>query len=201
MILRGKRKLSSTAGFGLSLAAVAAFAAACGGGSNDSGSSSSSEAPSSSASAPAAPGTDASAAGTISSKSGDMGTYLTDGSGKTLYLFAQDTGGKSTCSGDCAAAWPPATTTGTPKAGSGVTASMLSTIKGADGKMQITYAGHPLYYYALDKAAGDTTGQGVDAFGAKWWLEGTDGKQITKMAAPSASDSGSSGSGAGGGWS
>ncbi|MCF3964612.1 COG4315 family predicted lipoprotein [Streptomyces fuscigenes] len=205
-----KRRISSTAGLGLSLAAVAAFAAACGGGSDSASGSASSPASgggaSSSASAPAASGSSAGGAGTaavssIGTKSGDMGSYLTDNAGKTIYLFAQDTSGKSTCDGDCAAAWPPVTADAAPKAGPGVTAGKLSVVKRSDGTSQVAYAGHPLYYFAGDSAAGDTKGQGVDGFGAKWWLVGPDGKQITKTASPTANDGGGSGSDAGGGWS
>jgi predicted lipoprotein with Yx(FWY)xxD motif len=198
-----KRRISSTAGLGLSLAAVAAFAAACGGGSSSasgSGSPSASDAAGSSASAPASPGSSSGAAAgvsSISSKSGDMGTYLTDDSGKTVYLFAQDTGSKSTCDGDCLTQWPAVTAKTAPKAGSGVTAGKLSVFKRSDGTMQVAYAGHPLYYFAGDSAAGDTKGQGIDGFGAKWWLVGPDGKQITKTAPPAADDSGS---GYGGGY-
>ncbi|WP_329458149.1 COG4315 family predicted lipoprotein [Streptomyces sp. NBC_01497] len=211
MTTRGnrKRRISSTAGLGLSLAAVAAFAAACGGSSDSasgSGSSAPGDTPSSSASAPAAAGSGsgsgaATAVSSIDTKSGDMGTYLTDGSGKTLYLFAQDTHAASTCDGSCASGWPPVTAKAAPKAGSGVTSAKLTVVKRSDGTMQVAYAGHPLYYFSGDSAAGDTKGQGVDGFGAKWWLVGPDGKQITKTAAPTASDSGSSGSDAGGGWS
>jgi predicted lipoprotein with Yx(FWY)xxD motif len=211
MKLRGQRKLTSTAGLGLSLAAVAAFAAACGGSSSTTGSSSASQAPSSASSSASSGSGSASgsnaAVTSIDAKSGDMGTYLTDNSGKTLYLFAQDTGSKSTCSGACATAWPPVTSMGTPKAGSGVTASDITTITRSDGTKQVAYNGHPLYYFAEDSAAGDTKGQGVDGFGAKWWLVGPDGNQITSTASPSTSSSssgsgsGSSGSEAGGGWS
>jgi predicted lipoprotein with Yx(FWY)xxD motif len=208
MKFRGTKKLSSTAGLGLSLVAVAAFAAACNTDSSSGGSAASS-APSSSASSPAASSGSGSTASTVSevdAKSGSVGTFLTDSNGKSLYLWVADKGGKSTCSGDCATAWPPATVNSTPKAGMGVTAGKLSTITRDDGSKQLAYNGHPLYYYAGDQAAGDTNGQGSDAFGAKWWLVAPSGDQITKAASTGSSSTGSSstgssGSDAGGGWS
>ncbi|GHH87672.1 hypothetical protein GCM10018793_64480 [Streptomyces sulfonofaciens] len=198
MKLRNKRHFPATTGLGLSLAAVAAFAVACGGSGGGGGSSASPA--SGHASAPAAgPSSGGSAsAATIGTRSGGAGTYLTGGSGRTVYLWAADKDGRSTCSGGCAAGWPPVTTTGTPKAGPGVAAGRLSTTTRADGSKQITYDGHPLYYFSGDRAAGDTNGQGNDGFGAKWWLVGPDGSRITK-AAPSATGGSGSGSGNNGG--
>jgi predicted lipoprotein with Yx(FWY)xxD motif len=120
-----------------------------------------------------------SSATTVMAKSGPAGTYLTDGSGKTLYLFAADTGSTSTCTGACAKFWPPLTTTGAPVAGSGVTASMLSTFKRADGTTQVDYNGHPLYYYISDTAPGDDTGQGLNLSGGLWWIVSPNGNAIT----------------------
>ena len=124
----------------------------------------------------AAPTTTAAATPTSNStaevKLGDtgLGSILVGSDGHTLYLFEQDTGGDaSTCSGDCAAAWPPLTTKGKPKAGSGVDAAKLSTFKRDDGTTQVAYNGHPLYYYAEDEAPGDTNGNESDEFGAEWY--------------------------------
>jgi hypothetical protein len=100
----------------------------------------------------------------------------------------------SACSGACAGAWPPVPASGTVTAGSGVTASDLGTITRSDGTKQVTYDSHPLYYFAGDSAAGQTSGQGSDGFGAKWWLVSPAGAQITS--ADSASSSGSSSGGA-----
>ncbi|MGQ4516078.1 COG4315 family predicted lipoprotein [Streptomyces sp. DW26H14] len=172
---------------------MAAFAAACGGGSDsaaEGGGSSPSHAAGGGASAPAAAGSGAGAVADIRSTGGDLGTHLVDGSGKTLYLFVKDKAGASRCTGDCAAAWPPVTAKAAPRAGSGVTAAKLTLVKRSDGTTQVAYAGHPLYYFAGDSAAGDTKGQGVDGFGAKWWLVGPDGGQITKTAAPTAAGGG-----------
>ena len=138
------------------------------------------------------------AAASVETHSGPMGTFLTDGSGKTLYMFASDTAAKSTCSGACATFWPPLTTGAAPTATGGATASMLATITRSDGSKQVVYGGHPLYYFKEDTAAGDTHGQGSDNFGAKWWLLAPSGQPITGTS--SASSSSSSGGG-GGGWS
>ena len=84
----------------------------------------------------------------------------------------------STCSGACAQAWPPLTTSGTPKAGGKVKASLLGTTTRSDGSREVTYAGHPLYYFEGDSAPGQTTGQGSDGFGAPWWVVSPAGKAI-----------------------
>jgi predicted lipoprotein with Yx(FWY)xxD motif len=123
---------------------------------------------------------------TVAARNGAMGMYLTAGQGRSLYLFVADTNGTSTCTGPCAAEWPPLLTTGAPQAGSGVTADMLSTVARADGTKQVTYNKHPLYLFGGDKAAGDTTGQGVNAFGALWWLVTPTGNAITTTSSPSA---------------
>lgn len=108
----------------------------------------------------------------------DVGDVLTGPSGRTLYLFEKDKSPKSTCSGECANDWPPLMASGKPAAGSEVKASMLGTSKRSDGKEQVTYNGHPLYYYEGDTKAGQTAGQGVDAFGAEWYVVGANGSKI-----------------------
>jgi predicted lipoprotein with Yx(FWY)xxD motif len=98
-----------------------------------------------------------------------LGTILTDGRGFTLYAFDADKGTMSNCSGACAAAWPPDTTTSTdPQAGSGVTQSLVGQTTRADGTTQLTYAGRPLYLFTGDSAPGSTNGDGSTAFGARW---------------------------------
>ncbi len=97
-----------------------------------------------------------------------LGSILVDAQGRTLYLFQKDMGGKSSCSGSCAKAWPPDTTVTSPKAGSGVSASKLGTVKRSDGSMQITYAGHPLYTYTADATPGQVSGNGINSFGGVW---------------------------------
>ena len=91
----------------------------------------------------------------------NLGSFLVDSKGMTLYLYTKDTPNTSNCYGACATAWPPLLTTGAPVAGSGVTAGMLGTTKRTDGTTQVTYNGWPLYYWKNDKAPGDTTGENV----------------------------------------
>lgn len=96
-------------------------------------------------------------------QSSSLGSILVDSKGMTLYLFIKDTPNTSNCYGNCATLWPPLLTTGTPTAGSGVDATLLGTTTRTDGTTQVTYNGWPLYYYASDKAAGDTTGENVNS--------------------------------------
>jgi predicted lipoprotein with Yx(FWY)xxD motif len=119
-------------------------------------------------------------AATVKTRHGKLGTYLVDAKGNTLYLFEKDKTKKSTCSGACAKGWPALTTTGKPKAGGSAKASLLGTSKRSDGKTQVTYKGHPLYYFVQDKKAGDTKGEGLDAFGAEWYVLSASGKKIDK---------------------
>lgn len=179
-----------------SIAAAAVLAAACSSSSKSGGSSSTSAGPAGSSSAMNAPA--AQAGVKIETHSGPLGTYLTDSSGKTLYIFASDGSKMSTCDNQCASVWPPLTTKGTPSGSGGVTSSMLATITRSDGSKQVTYAGHPLYYYTSDTKAGETTGQGINNFGAKWWVLAPSGQPITSGGAGSSAPASSSGGG--GGW-
>jgi predicted lipoprotein with Yx(FWY)xxD motif len=111
-------------------------------------------------------------------RASSLGQTLVDGHGNTLYLFEADRAGNSECNGACTAAWPPYVGGSTVTAGTGVTAALLSTITRADGGRQVTYAGHPLYRYAGDGAPGDLAGQGLDQFGAKWYVLGPTGSPI-----------------------
>jgi predicted lipoprotein with Yx(FWY)xxD motif len=117
-------------------------------------------------------------AATVDLHNSSLGSILVDAQGKTLYLFEADKNGKSACSGPCATAWPPLLSNGAPQAAMGASASLIGSTARSDGGSQVTYAGHPLYYYVGDKAAGDVTGQGIDQFGAKWYVIGKDGKKI-----------------------
>jgi predicted lipoprotein with Yx(FWY)xxD motif len=159
----------------VALAAVGVLAAACSSGNSSSGGSSSGG---------GAPSTSSgqSSTATVTTASAKVGTILVDGSGRTLYLFEKDQPNQSACAGACAAAWPVDQSSGTPKAGSGVTASMLGTIKRGDGGTQVTYNQHPLYYFQGDSGAGEQNGQGVDAFGAKWYVVSPAGAAITGAA-------------------
>ena len=99
-----------------------------------------------------------------------LGPIVTDTKGRAVYLFEADKGPTSTCAGGCAQVWPPLTTMGTPIAGAGVDTALLVTSPRPDGTMQVVYNGHPLYYYDDDHGPGTTAGQGVNSFGAKWYL-------------------------------
>jgi predicted lipoprotein with Yx(FWY)xxD motif len=100
---------------------------------------------------------------------------------QTLYLFEKDKNGKSACSGACATNWPPLLTKGTPKGTGGVKSSLLGTTKRSDGTTQVTYNKHPLYRFKGDaNKVGATKGEGLDAFGAEWYVVGTNGKKIEK---------------------
>jgi predicted lipoprotein with Yx(FWY)xxD motif len=99
-----------------------------------------------------------------------LGKILVTAQGRTLYLFAPDKRGKSTCYGSCASYWPPLLVTGKPTAGTGVKASLLGVTVRKDGKHQVTYNGHPLYAYVGDTAAGKTSGEGLDLSGGLWWV-------------------------------
>ena len=115
----------------------------------------------------------------VSAASTGLGMILVDGSGRTLYVFAKDQPDQSACAGACVAAWPVDQSSGTPKAGSGVKASLLGTIKRDDGSTQVTYNKHPLYYYSGDSQTGQHNGQGVDAFGAAWFVVTPAGGAVT----------------------
>jgi predicted lipoprotein with Yx(FWY)xxD motif len=112
----------------------------------------------------------ATTAALVTTKKGPLGTFLVDAKGRTLYLWEADKSTKSTCNGACAAAWPPLTASGTTKAAGGAKMSLLGTTKRADGSTEVTYAGHPLYYFAGDGGPGQTTGEGNEGFGAYWWV-------------------------------
>jgi predicted lipoprotein with Yx(FWY)xxD motif len=176
--------------FGVPLAAAALALSACGGyGSSGTATNTSSSTRS---------------ASTVKMTKGSEGSFLVDGSGHSLYVFAKDKGARSTCSGPCATFWPPATSSGMPKAGSGVQAAGFGTTKRTDGTTQITYHHHPLYYFSQDNAAGDTNGQGEVEFGGRWNLVTPAGAALTGHSsgsgASSSSGSGGSGSQSGGGW-
>jgi len=133
--------------------AAALVIAACG---------SSSGSPSSGGAASSAP-----AAGSSALKTAKIGgaAVVTNAKGLTLYWFVPDTATTSKCNGSCATFWPPVK--GPATAGAGVTGK-LATIKRADGSVQATYNGHPLYTYVGDHAPGQATGNGLDVNGGVW---------------------------------
>jgi predicted lipoprotein with Yx(FWY)xxD motif len=103
-----------------------------------------------------------------------LGKILVDGKDMTVYLFDKDKGGKPACTGECEKQWPPLITTETPTAGEGVNASWLASVDRPDGTKQVTYHGWPLYHFVKDTKPGDTNGQGMSAFGGKWYAVSAD---------------------------
>ena len=177
--------------------AAALVVAACG--SSGSGSSS--------AAAAAASGSASTTGTVITTGTGSAGSFLTNSAGRALYLWVKDPMNKSVCSGACAGAWPPVVATGTVTASGGASASDLGTITRSDGTKQVTYDGHPLYYFVGDSNPGTDSGQGSNSFGAKWWLVAPSGSAITGTVTVSSSGSGSgsapsptASSGSGGGY-
>jgi predicted lipoprotein with Yx(FWY)xxD motif len=170
----------------LTLAATATVAAALLAGC---GSSSSSSSSSTAASTPASTPTQSTAASTstaaatpgvaVATKHSKLGTILTAGPKHlTVYLFEADKGSSSACSGACAKAWPPVTTSGEPTvSGSAVSADVGTTMR-SDGTKQVTYKGHPLYFFEKDEDSGDAYGQGSKAFGAGWYVMKANGSKV-----------------------
>jgi predicted lipoprotein with Yx(FWY)xxD motif len=108
-----------------------------------------------------------------------LGRILVDSQGRSVYLFRKDTGTNSTCFGACATQWPPVRASGKPTVGMGLTASKVGITARPDGKPQVTYNGHPLYRFVGDQAPGDTSGQGLTAFGASWFALSPAGNQVS----------------------
>ena len=155
--------LGATVGIALAIGGVAG----CGGGDD---SAQAGQAPS--------PGPQASAAKHVTRvtlRESDYGKVLFDNTGQALYLFTADTAKRSNCSGDCAEAWPPFYARGRLTAGSGVRKSLLGSIRRADGTRQVTYAGHPLYFYVHDPK-GEILCHDVTEFGGDWLVVRTSGK-------------------------
>jgi predicted lipoprotein with Yx(FWY)xxD motif len=115
---------------------------------------------------------------TIALRSTAVGKVLVGANGRTLYLFTADKGAKSVCYGQCATYWPPLIA-GKAGAGAGLDASKLGTTTRKGGKLQVTYNGHPLYFFAVDKKAGDIKGQGYVHFGGAWWTVSAAGAKVT----------------------
>lgn len=109
----------------------------------------------------------------------DLGQILIDGHGRTLYLYTPDRRNSSTCYGQCAALWPPLLTTSKARPAHGVKGPLLGTTKRRDGKLQVTYAGHPLYYFAQDQSPGDVFGQGLQNI---WYAVSATGAQVSAPA-------------------
>ena len=170
-----KRSLVTLAIGGAAAAAVAV--AGCGGGS--SGGTAATQA------APAA----ATNVTVTSHSGGGAGTYLTDASGRALYLFTADTSSMSMCNGACVTEWKPLVAAA-PHAAGTVSPTMIAVSARSGGAQQVTYAGHPLYYFAGDSTAGQTNGQGLSAFGGKWWLVDTHGHAVKTSTSSSSGNMG-----------
>jgi predicted lipoprotein with Yx(FWY)xxD motif len=159
----------------LLLAALAV--AGCGGGGKSSGSS-------------GPPKTASGRTATVGVSNAGLGNILVDSHGRTLYLFNRDSGTMSECSGACAVNWPPARATGKATVGSGANASLVSTSARPGGEEQLTYNGHPLYLFIGDKKAGDTNGEGLNAFGGSWYAVSPSGSQVSGQASSSGGGNG-----------
>jgi predicted lipoprotein with Yx(FWY)xxD motif len=154
--------------------ALSAVMAAC----SSSGASPSAAAPSAAAPSAAAPSAAPSAAAgtTLALADSALGKIVVDGQGKTLYMFTPDEDQAApTCVDKCAANWPALIVTGAPTLGAGLTATASTIARTDGGGTQVKYGEYPLYYFAADKAAGDTSGQGQ---GGKWYVVGADGEPI-----------------------
>jgi len=116
--------------------------------------------------------------GTLSLRSTKLGKVLVNAKGRTLYLFAKDRNGKSSCTGACAKNWLPLIVRTKPTAGAGIKRSLLGTTMRSDGRKQVTYNRHPLYTLVFDKQAGQTKGEGVNEFGARWWAVSAKGSAV-----------------------
>jgi predicted lipoprotein with Yx(FWY)xxD motif len=117
------------------------------------------------------------AASSVTAHSSKYGSVLFDGRGFVLYAFTKDRR-QSACSGDCAKAWPPYVVNGSLKAAANVKRSLLGTVRRANGARQLTYAGHPLYYYVGDKRPGQILCQNASEFGGLWLVVRPNGKLV-----------------------
>ena len=202
--MSARARLAAGAG---SACGVALLVAACSTGSSGTAAAGSSSPAGASSSSAAAGGSGSTVITTVSSSAG---TFLATSSGHAVYLWSKDGNGMSACTGACTGAWPPVTTTGQVTASGGAKSSDLGTITRPDGTKQVTYDGHPLYFFAGDSGPGMASGQGNDGFGAKWWLVSPSGSDVTSAVtaftksgsgtspAPAATPASAS---AGGGWS
>lgn len=136
------------------------------------------------------------AAGRIDVATTPAGKVLVDPRGRTLYVFAPDPRGHSTCTGSCATYWPPVPGADAERATAAVTAT-LGTIKRADGSSQLTANGYPVYTYVGDHARGQANGQGTNLSGGLWWVVSPSGARVTETV-PSSTGASGGGGGSGG---
>jgi len=176
--------LAGVAGAGLLLIS------ACG-----SGGSSSSSPSTPSGSAGSATGSSSS---TVAVGSTSAGKVLVDANGMTLYAFANDSPGHSTCTGSCAAYWPPVPGSDAPHGSMAAVTAKFGTVKRSDGSSQLTVNGYPMYTYAGDSAPGQANGQGTNLSGGLWWVVGPNGSWVKTTGSSSSSPSSGGGGGGGG---
>jgi predicted lipoprotein with Yx(FWY)xxD motif len=115
---------------------------------------------------------------TVKVVSSQYGRVIADKRGEAFYLFDKEAGKRSRCYGDCAVAWPPVLTKGKPRAGKGADASLLGTTRRRNGKLQVTYNGHPLYYFKDDEP-GRILCHNVDEFGGLWLVVDRRGNAVS----------------------
>jgi predicted lipoprotein with Yx(FWY)xxD motif len=171
---------------GLTLAATASVAAAllagCGSSSSSSSSATAAATPSSTPTQSTAASTSTTPAGAgeaVATKQSKLGTIVAAGPKHlTVYMFEADKGTSSACSGACAKVWPPVTTEGQPTVSGAAVSADLGTTMRADGTKQVTYKGHPLYFFEKDEDSGDAYGQGSKAFGAGWYVLKPSGAKV-----------------------
>jgi predicted lipoprotein with Yx(FWY)xxD motif len=178
------RTATATRGAALAIVGGASLVllAACGGGSSTYGSGSSGGA-----------SQVAHTTGGIGVATTPAGKVLVDPTGRTLYIFAPDSRGHSTCSGSCATYWPPVPGADAKRAATAGVTATLGSIKRADGSSQLTANGYPVYTYVGDHAKGQANGQGTNLSGGLWWVVSPSGARVTTPL-PSSAGSSSSGS-------
>jgi predicted lipoprotein with Yx(FWY)xxD motif len=113
---------------------------------------------------------------TLTLRRSDFGPMLFDSNEQAVYVFERDGRNKTVCYGKCAEDWPPVFTDGRPRAGNGLRAGLLGTIERRDGRIQVTYAGRPLYFYAHEDP-GVVLCHNVNLNGGYWWAIGADGRR------------------------
>jgi predicted lipoprotein with Yx(FWY)xxD motif len=115
---------------------------------------------------------------TIKTADSQYGQVLFDGDDRAIYYFDKESGSKSECYGECAEAWPPVLTRGDPQASSGAQAGMLETTQRDGGTTQVTYDGHPLYYY-VDDPKGEVACHNINEFGGLWLAVQGNGQPVS----------------------
>jgi predicted lipoprotein with Yx(FWY)xxD motif len=114
---------------------------------------------------------------TIKLAGSQFGKVVFDRAGQAIYLFDKEKSDRSECYGECAAAWPPVLTQGDPEAGKGIDKGLLGTTQRDDGKTQVTYNGHPLYFYAHE-GRNEVRCHNVPGFGGLWLALDREGNAV-----------------------